>query len=236
MASSTSAPAASPSSAPTGPFPIGSYSLPTFLDSVSTNCTSDPATWLCYPYSTYNQSRANSGATFDWIINPSSGTPSSGANFTISSTNNPFSLTFSNVPLEMLDTGLSSERYRFQVPMDKVVVPTTPITSDGSISNCWYNGTTLQADLYTSMTKSYPPASSPSSTAAAPGTASSGAGAAAFKPWPYAVQVEQVIAGGQNVPQCFEMDNGNTGPRITTGLDPMAAGDLCSCLYKNWDP
>ncbi|KAI9705911.1 MAG: hypothetical protein M1836_005317 [Candelina mexicana] len=223
------APAASPNTQPSGPFPIGSYSLTTFLDTVNTNCTSNPNTWRCFPYSTYHESAAQSEAVFNWIVSSPDG-GSKSANFTISSTDNPFSIVFSNISLQLWDKGTDSERYAFQLPIDKPVSPSAPITADNSNAICYFNRTTLQAYLYTKKGKTYPAASStlPSST-----TGSSTI--SGHQPWPYAVKIEQVISGGGDVPQCFKKINGNTGDRITAGLAPKRATDQCSCLYQNFD-
>ncbi len=217
----------SPSTQPSGPFPVGSYSLTTFLDTVNTNCTSNPNTWRCFPYSTYQQSAAQSEAVFNWIIS-SPGDGSNSANFTISSTDNPFSIAFSNISLQLWDKGMENERYAFQLPMDKPVSPSAPITDDNTNAICYFNRTVLQAYLYTKRGKTYPAASS---------TPSSGKGSSSStSEWPYAVKIEQVISGGGDVPQCFKKVNGNTGDRITTGLAPKRATDQCSCLYQNFDP
>jgi hypothetical protein len=103
-------------STPTQQLPLGQYSFVTNLRAQQTNCTSNPATWRCYPYTNLDPSNpttnATSQSTFNWIIRntsaiyatndtPSS-TPSAGgipANLTLSSTNNPFALTFTNQSL-----------------------------------------------------------------------------------------------------------------------------------------
>lgn len=46
----------------------------------------------------------------------------------------------------------------------------------------------------------------------------------------------QTIGGGKGVPDCYEVVNGNHGAQITQGLTDQAAGDMCSCGYKNYDP
>lgn len=203
----------------------------TFLDTVATGCTSNPSTWLCYPYTTYNESTTKSAATYDWIIKAVKPTASSGSNLTISSSTNPFALTFKDVPLDILDVGQSSERYRFQVPMDKVVVPTTPITNDNSRASCWFNGTTFKAELYTKRAKTYPPAADAGGPPATPG----GTPTAGMKSWPFAVEVKQIIGGGQEIPECYKVRDGNVGDRITDGLAPVSTGGLCTCVYKNWN-
>lgn len=155
--------------------------------------------------------------TFDWII-----TPTNNSQFVISSSNNPFALTFSNATLNMVDAGLSSEAYTFQVPMDKQVIPTTALTDDNSASICDYNGTTFSATLYTKMASTYPSSSS----------ASNSSSGAPFRPWPHAVSVQQVIGGGVSVPSCYKTVNGNRGDRIP--LDTEPAQSNCRCAYQNF--
>ncbi|KAI9719392.1 MAG: hypothetical protein M1812_003463 [Candelaria pacifica] len=222
-------PSASPNTQPTGPFPVGSYSLTTFLDTVNTNCTSNSNTWRCFPYSTYEQSASQSEAVFNWIISSPDG-GSKPTNFTISSTDNPFSIGFTNISLQLWDKGMDSERYAFQMPMDKPVSPSAPITNDNSNAICYFNRTTLQTYLYTRKGKTYPPASSTSTSSTVSSDSISG-----YQPWPYAVKIEQVILGGADVPECYKKINGNTGDRITTGLAPKRATDQCSCLYQNFE-
>lgn len=228
--SQTSAPSSTSTSSLTGPFPIGSYSLNTFLDTVSTNCTSNPATWRCYPYTTYSSSPTAALATFNWIITAS--TTSSG-NYTISSTDNPFAINFGNASLRLLDANAATERYHFRVPITKLVVPSVAITSDNTMATCFFNGTIFEANLYTKIPNTYPPASPSSTSAAASSSSTAGGG---FGSWPYAVEVTQTIGGGNGVPVCFHGVNSNLGAEITTGFTAQAAGDMCSCVYKNYDP
>ncbi|KAJ9629527.1 hypothetical protein H2203_001901, partial [Taxawa tesnikishii (nom. ined.)] len=62
-----------PQLAPVLSFPLGEYSIITALSSVQTNCTSNPSTWRCYPYSTFDASSpSNSMATFNWVISNTS--------------------------------------------------------------------------------------------------------------------------------------------------------------------
>lgn len=210
----------------------------TFLDTVLTNCTSNPSTWTCYPYTIYNTSPSRSIATFNWII---SGSASA---YKISSTENPFSLSFQDVDLELLDEGKSTERYRFQTSMTKTVSPDSGLTKDNAAAECEFEGTSLQAYLYTKMERSYPDTEAGDPT-----------GNPSFSVWPFgtytpllgpwrrraiadcsviAVRVEQAVGGGDNIPSCYKLSNGQPGDRITTGLEAQDAGNLCSCLYKNW--
>jgi len=195
-------------------FPAGSYAIETVLDSVSTNCTSNSATWRCYPYSIYSESTSASAATFDWIIQPFS---DGSNNYTISSTDNPFSLVFANASLTLQDAGQSSERYTFQVEMKKPVVPATSITNDNTAATCYFNSTTFEASLYTRMTKSYPPNSTDSRNSTA------------FVPWPYAVQIEQLASSGSTVPECFDSANNPVG-----NFSVEQSGKVCNCLYLNY--
>jgi hypothetical protein len=117
---------------------------------VQTNCTANPATWSCYPDTTYYTTPAKSAATFDWIISGTTGA------YKISSTPNPFSITFKNADLTLLDKGKDSERYRFQISTTKSVSPSEPLSDDNAAVECDYPNTSLQAVLYTKMAKEWP--------------------------------------------------------------------------------
>lgn len=190
-------------------FPSGTYSFDTVLTTVNTNCTSNTTTWRCYPYSTYSESESDSGAIFYWIVQPIS---SGSDNYYISSTQNPFMLTFTNVSLTLEDAGAATERYTFNVSMQQVVYPTTSITSDNNAATCYYNSTTFQASLYTSMEKSY-----------ASGTSNS----SSFEAWPYAIRVEELSPDG---PDCMDSV---TGARVNVAAG--SSGESCDCLYSNYD-
>ncbi|KAF2196126.1 hypothetical protein GQ43DRAFT_499736, partial [Delitschia confertaspora ATCC 74209] len=207
-------PTISPVSIPTG-FPLGSYSLTTFLDTVQTNCTSNPSTWSCFPYTIYNTSPSKSLTTFNWVISASS----DNTKYSISSTENPFDIIFEDVPLELLDQGKDTERYRFQTRLDKTVDP------DDEAMECSYSGTTFQGTLYTKMAKGYPEGENSKDVS--------------FPLWPFAVLIEQTMAGGEDTPTCYKLgDNGKVDKKqkIKEGLEAMDTTSLCSCLYKNWRP
>jgi hypothetical protein len=89
-------------------------------------------------------------ATFNWIISGSKGA------LKISSTTNPFSISFKNTDLELLDEGKDTERYRFSLQTLKTVSPSDDITGDNSAAECDYNDSTLSGYLYTKMKKGYP--------------------------------------------------------------------------------
>lgn len=223
------APLSNSTSNSTGPFPNGSYSLVTFLDNAMANCSSNPVTWLCYPYVTYAQSPSRAMATFNWII---SGTDN---NYSISSTNNPFAINFANVPLSMADVGTANERYTFSTSINKVVVPSSAITSDNSMASCEYNNTVFEASLFTRMSNSYPSNSSAGSSAHS--TATSGSSSSdGFAPWPYAASVSQTIGGGTDIPACYVVNNGALGAFLPDVTQPQSMGNFCSCIYKNYDP
>ncbi|KAI9751737.1 MAG: hypothetical protein M4579_005928 [Chaenotheca gracillima] len=230
----TPAPPPAPSAAPlpSGPFPAGSYSLTTFLSTVNTNCVANPDTWRCYPYTTYADSHSASTATFNWIIVANSSSPSK---YSISSTSNPFALTFTDVPLELRNGGLDSEHYSFSVPMNKVVIPKTSLTSDGTVATCYYNGTTLNADLYTKQPKTFPSGAAASSASASASAVPSSSSSDPFRPYPYATEIRQTISGGSDIPSCFKTINGNpTGSPITDGVTGKSG--QCGCLYQNFGP
>ncbi|CZR55040.1 uncharacterized protein PAC_04926 [Phialocephala subalpina] len=192
-------------------FPAGSYRFETFLDTVATNCSSNPNTWLCYPYSTYAENPSSSAATFEWIISPVNNTN----NFTISSTQNYFSIVFSNLSLILQKEGASDEHYFFQTMMQKPTKPSVQLGSSNVASTCYFNSTTFQGYLYTKMPKSYPNNSTNTTTEA-------------FTPWPYAVKVEQVAAAGVGTPTCLGPSGESLGDfSVEDGTQ------LCDCLYLN---
>ncbi|KAI9682282.1 MAG: hypothetical protein M1817_000336 [Caeruleum heppii] len=219
---------------PTGPFPAGSYSINTFLESVSTSCTSNPSTWSCRPYQILSESGQASAATFNWVIEPAPASSSSaaGSEYVISSSGNPFSVAFDKVPLELVDKGQASERYRFEVPLDKAVVPSAPISDDGSAALCWFNSTTVQAQLYTSLKKTLP-AEGPTSSGSTPTSSAASEPSSSFAPWPYAARVEEIAKGGADVPECFRTFNGQATARITQGLAATDPGQSCNCIYNS---
>ena len=218
------------------PFPIGSYTIQTYLTTVETACTSNPATFNCYPYVTYNESGSSSMATFDWIISsPTNNTQ----NLTLSTSNNPFANTFSGVPLALQNQGTDDEHYAFSLPLQKVVVPDMPLSSDGASADCFYNRTTFAGMLYTrkpyqNATSAAAPAPS-SGAGAGAGTMPSSPGNQDYKPWPYAINVTQSIHGGQGVPECFEFTNDGKGGPMVGGLQPQAPSTTCECRWLNFD-
>ncbi|KAG0651422.1 hypothetical protein D0Z07_2095 [Hyphodiscus hymeniophilus] len=194
-------------------FPAGSYSIETYLDTVSTNCTSNSAAWTCFPYVTYDLSPSQSAATFDWIISPVEGS----SDYTVSSTQNPFSLVFTNASLSLMDVGTDQEHYYFQIDMQKPVVPAVALTNSNAAGTCYFNQTTFQASLYTKLEKTYP----------AMGTSNANT-TEAFSPWPYAVKIEQVSAAGPATPTCLDTSGNSLGD-----FSVPDTANMCECLYLN---
>lgn len=226
--SSSSPPASSNSSASAAnTFPAGSYTFTTFLDSVSTNCTSNTTDWSCAPYNTYSQSPSDAVANFTWIITASPWDVNS--DYTISTSLDPFSINFSNVSLALRDQNSNTERYTFHTPVQKVVIPTIGV-------KCYYNETILEASLYTRRSKTY---SAGSGTGSASTLTSSGAAVSSsdgFPAWEFAIEATELVGGGSNVPECYQITNGQKGNRITQDLVPQAAGEMCNCVYRNFNP
>lgn len=195
---------------PNATFPVGSYTFHTYLNTVATNCTSNPATWMCYPFSTYAQDRSSSAATFDWLIRSSS---TQEGNYTISSTPNPFSILFDSAPLQLLKQGQPDEHYFFQLSMTKPTKPTTQLGSENIASTCYFDNTTLQGYLYTKMEKTYPKDEKTIS---------------GFEPWPGAIKIEQVAGATAENPRCVDSSGNSLGD---FGVED--GSQLCDCLWLN---
>lgn len=216
-------------------FPLGQYSFLTNLRGQQTNCTSNPATWRCYPYTVFDPSdqstSASSLSTFDWIIrndsaiyatNTTASTPSSGipANLTISSTNNPFALSFDPQQLTYSsDSNAISPKLTFTFTLPKIVLPTSALTSDNAATQCYFNSTILSGTIYL---------------AAPPGNSTGSIQAGSYESWPYAVEIVQSSTGGDGTPECYETVDGKLGSRVVEGLEPKAEGDECRCEYRNY--
>jgi hypothetical protein len=139
-----------PAAVPSG-FPLGAYSLVTFLDTVATGCTSNNATWTCAPYTDYYSDPQKAIAIINWEITGSSGS------YKISSKDSSdLYMTFQNAPLDLLDKGKDTERYRFQISRTKTVNMTGTIGDSKGTFECDYGATSMQAYLYTKMQRTYP--------------------------------------------------------------------------------
>lgn len=189
---------------------------------MSTACTSNPGTFRCYPYSTYDPSAPNaSAATYHWII--AEGKHKN--QYTISSSANPFAPAFSNVTLAVLNRDTYRERLVFNVTIPKPVVPAAGAFAPGgdtSAATCWFNSTVLSATLWTRVRADYPAGIA---AAAAPVNAS-----ATFDPWPFAVDVAETQAAGGDVPDCRDWQGRALGD-VSVG----DGGGECSCAYSNFD-
>lgn len=217
-----------------GPFPQGSWTFNTYLDTVGTSCVKDPSAFTCFPYQTFRDSQARSAITFNWIITAAPGS----SDLTISSSDNPFALTFFGVPLRLVDEGRPTERYTFSLPMDKMVVPTGPIGGETARLGCYYNDTNFEARLYTRRPRaesddSPSPASASPSQAPGPSRRSFEQKRAEFEPWPYPVQVEEVIQSGPGVPTCYRLVDGRSRDEIEVDLEKPVGGGTCRCLYRD---
>ena len=149
---------------------------------------------------------------FKWKISGSSDS------YTISSVDSTHSPSFSNEDLSLINSGEDSERYKFQLTTDIAISPSSQISSDVSTSNtiCFFNSTTFDAYLYTKMDRTYPDSDTD----------------AADDAWPFAVRIEEVVGGGQNVPNCY---NTQTWEQLEDGLDAQDPANLCSCLWRNYN-
>ena len=212
----------------------------TALKGVSTDCTSNSATWTCYPGTIFDPSVVSSEngsmASFNWIIqatsssyatNTTGATSDAGipANLTISSTNNPLSVSFTNKTLTYFasSSNTSSPRYTFSFSISKNVFPSVALTSDNSASECFYNQTTFLGTLYLSAPRNFPS-----------GAMASSEGVGGYTQWPYALEITQTSPGGQDVPACYQYVNGTVGDPISPSLTPEPSTSQCLCDYKNF--
>ncbi|CEI65331.1 unnamed protein product [Fusarium venenatum] len=124
---------------PTPKFPAGSYAFRADLQNTSTDCTSNPSTWRCYPYT------QGSSATFFWIITSNDDDGS----YNISSTANPFAPSFANLTLKRLDENTSQERLQFSFSMTKTDVPDDMLSSSNVAAKCMFDDTLFEATLWT---------------------------------------------------------------------------------------
>jgi hypothetical protein len=222
-------------STPIQQFPLGQYSFRTSLRAQQTNCTSNPSTWRCYPYTVFDPSNpstsATSQSTFDWIIKNSSAfyatstnppTPSSGvpANLTISSTANPFALTFAAQEMTYsASSNATSPKLTFSFPLPKIVVPASALTSNNAATQCYFNSTILSGTIYLD---------------AQPDSSANATENGSYQSWPYAVEITQSSPGGEGTPECYEVVDGKLGERVSEGLEPEGVEEECRCEYRNF--
>lgn len=229
-------------------FPAGSYSFTTALTSISTSCTSDPATFRCYPYIIYNASQntsssettsssSSSSRTSFWTIHEPR--PSS---FLISAAPNPFVPQFTNVSMRLLDANQPTERFTFNFTMQLTVTPASQITrtamadtttaeqgngdsDDNSRFTCYYHDTVASATIWIRRPAEFPRNLDTPVSNGGNGTHVS----TSFDPWPYAVDLAQVSEPGPAQPECRDADGGRAG-------DFAAPSDAepCGCWYRNY--
>ncbi|KFA65594.1 hypothetical protein S40285_04354 [Stachybotrys chlorohalonatus IBT 40285] len=187
-------------------FPVGSFALNTTLQRTTTDCTSNPATWRCYPY----EDRAP--ATFFWVI-----TENNSSSFNISSTENPFAPTFSNLTMEILDGNQLDERLVFSFSMAKTVVPSEGLSpGNNRAARCTFPDTMFEATLWTRRRNGQvlvPPIETNDN----------------FEDWPGDVEVAQIKASALSSPPMCEDNQG------TLIADVQAGPGECECRYASFD-
>ena len=191
-------------------FPAGAYRIQTVLSSSTTNCTSNPSIWTCYPYTTYSVSQSQSRANFDWVISPSS---TSEPGYTISTTQNIFTIMFSNITLNLMNEGNDNEYYTFDIPLTKSTRPATPLGTSNAAAACTFSNSMLRAELYTKKGKTLNDTESE--------------GDMPFEPWPYMVRIEQIASPSAAIPKCVDLKTGSD-----LGDFSAQAGE-CRCDYVN---
>lgn len=192
-------------------FPAGAYSISSFLTNVTTACTSNAATWLCYPYTIYADSSTASTAAWDWIIEPRDNSP----NFVVSSTANVFSIVFSNATLSLEDPGLPSEHYAFSIAIPKTTKPREALTDANVQATCSFNDARLAAKLYTKAGSDTEPS-----------TANTTIQGQTYMPWPYRVDIVQTSSSGADAVECADARGQSLGDFN------VKAGQECRCLYQ----
>lgn len=213
----------SPNSTDNQSFPIGTWGITTYLISAATSCTSNAATWRCYPYQTYNESATASLSTITWIISnvglQGRQSGSQNRNYLISASDATFSYPFQNISLTFNSAQDDNDTaYLFTYRWRKQVVPSAALTSSGVATRCYFNNTLLTGKLYTKRPKDQSLQSSDSTTNSL----------VQNQPWPYAVEYVENIS---EEPECYEYVNGNDGAQVT--LSGNATGS-CGCDYRNF--
>ncbi|KAK3329320.1 hypothetical protein B0H66DRAFT_19057 [Apodospora peruviana] len=221
-------------------FPAGSYAFTTALANMSTGClgASTSGDWRCFPYTTYTPSSpSTAAATFYWIIEPVTAW-----SYVISSSDNPFAPSFTNLSLTLFDGNQDTERFTFDFVMAKgVAVTVTDSSSDGSDrkrrdeassspTTCWFNSTRVSTTIWTRTRASYP---ANITSVPAPVNASS-----VFAPWPYKVDIQQIQDGGgqqqQQQPDCRDAQGRPVSSAVEVVRPRNDDDDKCGCWYANY--
>ncbi|KAF4981243.1 hypothetical protein FZEAL_2931 [Fusarium zealandicum] len=190
-------------SSPDSDFPAGSFAFKANLQNTSTDCTSNPSTWRCFPFT------EGSSATFFWII-----TYVNTQYYKVSSTDNPFAPSFTNLSLELLGDETDDERLRFSFSMDKTVVPDDKLSSSNRAARCTFKDTVFEATMWTRRNGSHDDGS--------------GSGNGKFALWPGDVEIVQRKESESGSPECVNVD----GDEIAS---VKSGSGTCECRYTNFD-
>ncbi|KAH7250539.1 hypothetical protein B0J15DRAFT_44716 [Fusarium solani] len=185
-------------------FPAGSFSFKANLQKPLTECTSNPSTWRCYPYT------EGEPATFFWII-----TYVNTQFYKISSTDNPFAPSFTNLTLELLDENTPKERLLFSFSMNKTVVPDDQLSSSNRAARCTFDDTRFEATLWTHRSKGHDNDDDTSENSK-------------FVAWPGDVEIVQSKSFKSGSPRCVDDDGDKVG-------DVKSRSGACECRYTNFD-
>lgn len=188
---------------------------------MTTGCTSDPNTFRCYPFTTYNTSKTASSTTFFWTI-----AQVTGWSYVISAAPNPFVPQFTNITLTLLDGNMDTERMTFSFPMTAAVIPSAPLDASNTAATCYFTRTTMSATIWTRKRAEYPVNLTTNVSNGEEGSRSSDS----FENWPYAVEIAQVSSTRDGPPDCKD-SNGNKVGNVTL---PGSRGGQCSCDYSNF--
>jgi len=195
---------------------VGTWTFTTALRDTSTACTSNGATFGCYPSQTWSPATADAAAAaFHWTI------AASGAGYSISSSANPFAPVFANVPLTVADAGTDAERLAFSYGLALPVVPSVNVVAgQRGAATCTFGTAVLSATLWTRRRGAYP-----AGNATAPA-----AGRSTFPPWPFRVDVAETQLPGRGVPECLDARGVSLGDFSL----PAGSAGPCGCWYANY--
>lgn len=183
-------------------FPEGSYSFETTLQRESTSCTSRESTWHCYPYN------IGSNATFFWTLSTSED-----GDLVVTSSENPFAPSFTNLATTMEDEGSEDERVTFEFDMERTVVPSDALTPENRAAKCTFPNTIFQATLWTRQGVTGNPHAQASDK---------------FNAWPGDVEIKQTKEAELGQPECEDAN----GVKIA---DVQAGSGECVCDYASFE-
>lgn len=195
-------------------FPIGQWTVPATLLEASTECTSNAATWRCYPYTvggdtSFDLTITNTSAQYAPNSTTSENTGQAGqpAGLQISSSN-PFVIPFANQTVTYFSSAAnaSAARLEWSFSMAKTVVPSSPVIEGGAAAECLFPDTMLTGILYLNAPKMM--------------------AGATESAWPYAAEIRQAWQGGNREIECQGANGGSAAVAA-------AEGD-CNCVYRNY--